>query len=127
MEGVVAKRLGSPYRPGVRSPDWVKLKHWRVEEFAVGGWLPDREGGLRAILLGRPVRGGMAYAGAVEFGFSRTDLQAELQALAPEGPAPKGAPSTAKPVRPVLMARVRYQSLTESGRVRGATVVGFHR
>ena len=24
MEGVVAKRLGSPYRPGVRSPDWRK-------------------------------------------------------------------------------------------------------
>jgi bifunctional non-homologous end joining protein LigD len=26
LEGLVAKRLGSPYRPGVRSPDWVKCK-----------------------------------------------------------------------------------------------------
>lgn len=26
LEGVVAKRLGSFYRPGVRSPDWQKVK-----------------------------------------------------------------------------------------------------
>ncbi len=26
LEGLVAKRLDSPYRPGVRSPDWVKIK-----------------------------------------------------------------------------------------------------
>ena len=25
MEGIVAKRLDSPYRPGVRSPDWRKI------------------------------------------------------------------------------------------------------
>ena len=26
LEGLVAKRLGSPYRPGIRSEDWLKLK-----------------------------------------------------------------------------------------------------
>ena len=26
VEGVVAKRVDSPYRPGVRSGDWIKLK-----------------------------------------------------------------------------------------------------
>jgi bifunctional non-homologous end joining protein LigD len=26
LEGLVAKRLGSPYRPGERSPDWIKVK-----------------------------------------------------------------------------------------------------
>jgi bifunctional non-homologous end joining protein LigD len=33
IEGVVAKRLDSPYRPGRRSRDWVKLKTpgWRIE------------------------------------------------------------------------------------------------
>jgi bifunctional non-homologous end joining protein LigD len=32
VEGVVAKRLGSSYRPGERSPDWVKVKtaSWRA-------------------------------------------------------------------------------------------------
>jgi bifunctional non-homologous end joining protein LigD len=26
LEGIVAKRLASPYRPGVRSRDWLKIK-----------------------------------------------------------------------------------------------------
>jgi bifunctional non-homologous end joining protein LigD len=26
LEGMVAKRTDSPYRPGVRSDDWLKLK-----------------------------------------------------------------------------------------------------
>ena len=26
LEGLVAKRLDSPYRPGVRSLDWLKIK-----------------------------------------------------------------------------------------------------
>ena len=126
-EGVVAKRLGSPYRAGVRSRDWVKVKHLHTREFAVGGWLPEPGGRLRAILLGRRVSGGLAYAGAVEFGFSRREVEAALQPLASSEPVLIGAPRAARPVRPVLTARVRYQSLTEEGRVRGATVIGFRR
>ena len=32
VEGIVAKRLDSPYRPGERSGDWLKVKtaEWRV-------------------------------------------------------------------------------------------------
>jgi bifunctional non-homologous end joining protein LigD len=32
LEGMVAKRTDSPYRPGVRSDDWLKLKtaDWRA-------------------------------------------------------------------------------------------------
>jgi bifunctional non-homologous end joining protein LigD len=33
VEGIVMKRLGSPYRPGERSSDWCKLK--------VGGWAEE--------------------------------------------------------------------------------------
>ncbi len=127
LEGVVAKRLGSPYRPGVRSSDWVKVKHWRVGEFVVAGWLPDPGGGLRAIALGRPGPGGLAYAGAVEFGFSRAEVHAELRGLRGKGQALIGAPRGTRAVSPVLTARVRYQRLTQDGRVRAATVVGLHR
>jgi bifunctional non-homologous end joining protein LigD len=124
-EGVVAKRLGSPYRAGVRSRDWVKVKHFHTGAFVIGGWLPDERGGLRAILLGRRVKGRLAYAGAVEFGFSRHDLQAALEPLACPRPVLAGAPRRARAVRPVLKARVRYSSLTEDGRVRAATVMGL--
>ena len=32
VEGIVAKRIGSPYRPGERSSNWLKLKtaDWRA-------------------------------------------------------------------------------------------------
>jgi bifunctional non-homologous end joining protein LigD len=43
-EGVVAKRTSSRYRPGVRTRDWIKTKHWKLEEFVIGGWSPPRRG-----------------------------------------------------------------------------------
>jgi bifunctional non-homologous end joining protein LigD len=40
MEGVVAKRLASTYRPGQRSPDWRKVKLFRTQEVVIAGWRP---------------------------------------------------------------------------------------
>ena len=37
LEGIVAKRLGAPYRPGRRSPDWVKVQNRRRQELVIGG------------------------------------------------------------------------------------------
>ena len=57
LEGVVAKRRDSPYRPGRRSPDWVKVKSFRTQEVVIGGWTEgrgERDGGLGALLLGSP-------------------------------------------------------------------------
>ena len=55
LEGIVAKRLASPYRPGRRSRDWLKVKNVRSQEVVIGGWLPGkgrREGELGALLVG---------------------------------------------------------------------------
>ena len=54
LEGVVAKRRSSRYQPGVRSPDWVKLAHRRVQVCLVGGWRPESGSRNRigALLLG---------------------------------------------------------------------------
>jgi bifunctional non-homologous end joining protein LigD len=38
LEGVVAKRLTSRYRPGLRGPDWVKKRFMRRGEFVVICW-----------------------------------------------------------------------------------------
>ena len=37
LEGLVAKRRGSRYRPGLRSPEWVKVKLRERQEFVVVG------------------------------------------------------------------------------------------
>jgi bifunctional non-homologous end joining protein LigD len=53
LEGVVAKRLGSPYRPGARNGAWVKQKHRRVESFLVTGWSPPEARRPESLLLAR--------------------------------------------------------------------------
>ena len=54
LEGIVSKRRDSAYRPGERSPHWLKFAHRHRASFVVGGWRPqtgttDR---LAALLVG---------------------------------------------------------------------------
>jgi bifunctional non-homologous end joining protein LigD len=53
LEGVVAKRLGSPYLPGARSGAWVKHKHHRTESFLVTGWTAAEPRRPESLLLAR--------------------------------------------------------------------------
>lgn len=97
LEGVVAKRLASPYRPGRRSADWVKVQNRRRQELVIGGWMPG-EGARRrqvgsllvgywdstpqeAERLGRPQR--LVYAGGVGTGFTQQILEQLTARLAP--------------------------------------------
>ncbi|MGW5689217.1 ATP-dependent DNA ligase, partial [Nonomuraea sp. NPDC003754] len=69
LEGVVSKRVDSPYRPGRRSADWVKVKHHQTAEVVIGGWHAGggRHAGLAdSLLLGVPDgRGRLEYVGHV--------------------------------------------------------------
>ena len=38
VEGILAKRLDSPYRPGQRSPEWLKIKNLLTQEVVIGGY-----------------------------------------------------------------------------------------
>jgi bifunctional non-homologous end joining protein LigD len=58
LEGVVAKRLTSAYRPGVRSPDWIKIKNEQTADYVVGGWRGGRRE-LGAVLIGAPAPTGL--------------------------------------------------------------------
>jgi bifunctional non-homologous end joining protein LigD len=108
LEGVVAKRLTSTYRPGRRSPDWRKIKNIRSQEVVVLGWQPGngrRAGTIGSILVGVPGPEGQSpaddtaaesgagreagtalrYAGKVGTGFTDAALAAlhrQLQPLA---------------------------------------------
>ena len=78
LEGVVAKRLRSPYRPGQRSDDWVKVKVVHRQEVVIGGWEPGedgRAGSIGALLLGTyDDAGELRYAGQVGTGFTQQTL-----------------------------------------------------
>ncbi|HEX2202363.1 MAG TPA: hypothetical protein VHG91_03655 [Longimicrobium sp.] len=80
LEGVVSKRVGSGYRPGVRSRDWVKVKCFRRVRVRVAGFTP----GLETLLVcAADGEGGLRYLGRM-YGWGAAEVRRELRlALAP--------------------------------------------
>jgi hypothetical protein len=74
LEGIIAKRKASTYRPGKRSPDWLKIKARPQQEFVVYGFTEGK--GSRkhfgALLLGGYRNGRLRYFGYSGTGFSET-------------------------------------------------------
>lgn len=126
LEGVVAKRLGSPYQPGVRSRDWVKTPLERTTEAIIVGWTRGggrREGTIGALVLAaHNEQGRLAYLGNVGTGFNRAtlnELQSQLAPLSRPAPALDGPlPPDAQWVEPVLVGEVAYRTLTPERRLR---------
>jgi bifunctional non-homologous end joining protein LigD len=125
LEGVVAKRLAAPYRPGLRSTDWVKVKSELTGDFVVGGWRP----GVRAIgglLIGVPAPGGLSYRGRVGGGISEWAQRKLMEALHPligpgspfVGELPRQDSRTAIWVRPQVVVEVKFAQRTRDGRLR---------
>lgn len=84
LEGVMAKRAGSPYRPGRRSDDWRKVRFTERERFAVAGWTPARNSGpMGALLLVEPTDGGCSWVGQVGSGLSGPLAERLLALLRP--------------------------------------------
>lgn len=78
LEGVMAKRLASPYLPGIRSHDWIKIKKQLTVDLVVGGYLPgqgSRKGLFGGLLLGAYDSGKLIYTGRVGSGFSQKELE----------------------------------------------------
>ena len=69
-EGIVSKRVDSPYRYGERNGDWVKVKARPSDEFAVVGFtLPKgSRSGIGALLLAQSIGGAWVYVGRVGTG-----------------------------------------------------------
>ena len=71
LEGVVMKRKGSVYRPGFRSPDWIKVPIRHREEFVIAGYLPSPRG-FSTLILGQYNRErNFVYAGFCGTGLYR--------------------------------------------------------
>lgn len=129
LEGIVAKRRDSPYRPGRRPDTWVKVKHLRTQEVVIGGWKPGsgRRGGvLGSLLLGIPAEGGLAYVGKVGTGFT-DDALAELTRRLTKlerdespfaGTVPQVDARDARWVEPRIVGEVRFGEWTRDGRLR---------
>ncbi|PWK45471.1 DNA ligase D [Pseudomonas sp. OV226] len=136
MEGLIGKRMGSPY-VSRRSSDWIKLKCKHRQEFVVVGYT-DPKGSRHAfgaLLLGLHDRDSaqLRYAGKVGTGFNETTLKRIFEQLKPwqtKKPSVVNPPSgfEAKGVhwlKPTLLAEVAFAEMTKEGSVRHAVFHGL--
>ena len=131
LEGIVAKRIDSTYKPGRRTRDWLKLKTELNDEFIVAGF--TRGAGRRADTFGAlvlAVREGseLRYVGNVGTGFDDAEIRRLLQQMKPlhrdtspfaEPPKmPRVRKGDVQWVEPRLVAQVRYGEWTHDGHLR---------
>ena len=132
MEGIIAKRLASPYTGG-RSKDWLKFKCGFEQELVVGGWT-DPQGsrvGFGALLVGYYEDGALRYAGKVGTGYGGgllDELTRKLARLATDRNPFVNAPRTRTGVhwaKPKLVAQVGFAEWTHDGRLRHPRFIGL--
>jgi DNA ligase D-like protein (predicted ligase) len=130
-EGIVAKRVHSPYTPG-RSRDWLKIKCSRRQELVIGGWTPGKGARQRlgALLVGYWDGDQFRYAGKVGTGFDSAELErlaSELERR--ERPTPSFAsdhlPRSARWAEPELVAEIEFTEWTPDGKLRHPRYLGL--
>ena len=135
LEGVVAKRLDSPYRPGRRTAEWHKLKLRQTQEVAIAGYTrgQGRRAAFGALVMGVHDAGVLRWAGNVGTGFSDREIERLRRLLAPLEssvsplePVPKMPRVRAADVvwvEPRLVAEVEFAEWTHEGRLRAPSYV----
>lgn len=136
LDGVVAKRLDEPYKPGERA--MLKVKRLRTADCVVGGFRYEQ--GKRRV--GSLLLGLYNHQGQLDHvGFTSTIPHAEREALtarleklaappgftgnAPGGPSRWSTERSAEwtPLKPKLVAEVRYDHITDGRFRHGTTLV----
>jgi bifunctional non-homologous end joining protein LigD len=131
-EGLIAKRLGTPYL-STRSRDWLKLKCTRAQELVIGGFTAPRGSrtDLGALLVGHFEGRRFRYAGKVGTGFTHATLRDLSERLAPlvRDTSPfepeQGIPRAATWVEPQLVAQIAFMEWTSDARLRHPSFLGL--
>jgi bifunctional non-homologous end joining protein LigD len=133
LEGIIAKRKSSIYRPGKRLPDWLKIKSRPQQEFIVCGFTEGK--GSRkhfgALLLGAYRNGKLQYFGHSGTGFSEKGLADAIDRLKPfftdKPPVenPPKIPEKIQWVQPRLVCEVAFAEWTLDGELRQTTFLGW--
>ncbi len=134
LEGVIGKRVGSPYVSS-RNADWIKLKCRLRQEFVIIGYTRPQgsRSGFGALLLAVNDDSGLVYAGRVGTGFDQASLKAIYAQLTPlerkTSPLHKALTSAQARgvhwVEPQLVGEVNFAEWTREGVVRQASFVAL--
>jgi ATP-dependent DNA ligase len=130
-EGVIAKQLDAPYRPGERK-GMVKVKRVRTADCVVVGWRPGKEEGtVGSLILGLYERGKLRVVGHTS-GFRAKEKRELVSKLAPYETGERGSGDPSRwsqdrdlewiELRPELVVEVSFDHVSD-GRIRHGTKV----
>ena len=133
LEGVVAKKADSPYRPGIRGRDWLKMRVSLRQEMVIGGWTEPRGGRqyFGALVLGVFEDDQLVYTGHAGTGLDEKSLAYFMSKMNPlERPTSpfNVPPKTNEPahwVEPTLVVEVKFTGWTEDGLIRHPVIIGL--
>jgi bifunctional non-homologous end joining protein LigD len=132
LEGMIAKRLESPYVQR-RSTDWLKIKTIQHLEVVIGGYTQPRNSReyFGALVVGLYHDGKLHYVAHTGGGFNQKTLEQVYQLMQPlktkECPFVE-QPKTNEPVqwvKPKLVAQVKFSEWTADGRMRHPVFLGL--
>jgi bifunctional non-homologous end joining protein LigD len=138
LEGIMGKRIDSPYLPGKRTRDWLKFKTHGEQEFVLAGYTRGkgrREWSFGSLVLGVYGPDGLEWVGNVGTGFDDAEIDRLLKKLRPlerkEAPfaKPPKMPRVRKDdvvwVEPKLVAEASFAEWTHDGRLRAPVYLGL--
>lgn len=132
LEGLVAKRLGRPYRSG-RQESWIKLKCKKSETFPIVAFVEKLGAHPRkvaSLYVGRRENGRLLYAGKVRTGYTETTARELRERLDPLIRRTSSLDLRVKKpkatwVEPTVDVEVEYGALTDDGLLREAVFKGL--
>lgn len=144
LEGIMAKKTGSLYHPGLRTNDWLKIKANKRQEMVIGGYTKNADSTklFSSLLVGVFDDGKLIYTGKVGTGFNVKTQQEMIKLFKPlvsKNPPFDSKPDVNKPSRfrpnppqasatwlkPKLVCEVSFTEMTSDGVMRHPSFEGL--
>jgi len=132
LEGLLCKKIDSPYVPGRRTDNWIKVKYINSREFVIGGFKygKSQHDRIRSLQLGAyDNKMVLHFVGAAGTGFSQQDHEILLKHLE----AVKVKESTFQEktdrevifTKPIYIAQIEYRRWPKNGLIQQAAYKGL--
>lgn len=129
LEGVMAKRLDSPYEPGVRSGAWAKFKLRQSVPCVILGYEPSAARGIKSLVIAADRDGELKFAGQVGSGLGNAMSSRLLREFKQNEVSRPIIDSPNLPkvrwVKPQWLCTVSFHEWTNDGRLRQPVFEGL--
>jgi len=144
LEGIIAKKTDSVYKPGIRTKEWLKIKTAKRQEAVIGGYTLN-EGSNKlfsSLLVGVFENGSLNYTGKIGTGFNTRQQQEMMKKFKPlitrKSPfsiepdinkpsrfRPNPPKAVATWLKPQLVCEVSFREMTSDGVMRHPSFEGL--